>query len=731
MKLSPQLEMFNRVAWNHGVFLPVVSDGKVPHPDHIPSSRRLRYFNSLDLVPDDVSNVGFQPTVGTVVFDFDNSDDVSAMEGVNRFSELFSVDLGSTFSVRTPSGGFHFYFIWDIFLNLPGNLKLSHLTDGAVVGDVRCSNRKGYVLAPGSVVNGKEYTILNNAEIEQFPSSASLLMLSKAGIDPDVSDFSKDVTLDVVYGNNGAVIDRESSVGGLVGNSSSGASGGVSGVVDGAARDSAGVPLTGAAAIIANGGFYKGQSGEYAAGFGKGNSLRGVNNGEPSDSVKELMRSIWRTGGGKPHKGKFSKSKRRKKKYQPEPFYKTVVRQRKSKLHRYNKVSRSFETGIDSYTFSSEKKERATNARIKDFKESLSKFYAVSAGVDDSLRESWSAERAAAVQKLLGRVSDGSGLTNRCLLRLDNDSMRWLEYAVRDNCKDMKTWHEKRAYVFAALSCCYSKRDVVDAWTLLDIHRDSYQEKRGRKNFRISRKNLNNDYDRLLKKSGKDARHGRVPVCCFYPYVRGSWIRKLERSLHAEVVDCEQKFDAKYDPKRDPRRRSNSYRDYRVIDLIGARKALYSRKKTGMRNKLAFQILEDIVQPWINYGVSNVLLGEKFLADHYGVSIHMVRNAKRLLLERGIIYVHRPGNNITHQASAYRVNRQFWNYTLTTMIRALSIQNETSVVFDYRANVFVDPVTGEVYHGHNYLDSHPYAVRYFPPSSNLEPLTNRFRSATT
>ena len=74
--------------------------------------------------------------------------------------EMDGFELPPTFTVSTPSGGSHFYY------RTPKALRQGTDTLGSGL-DIR--SRGGYVLGPGSVIDGKEYTISCKAPIAQAP----------------------------------------------------------------------------------------------------------------------------------------------------------------------------------------------------------------------------------------------------------------------------------------------------------------------------------------------------------------------------------------------------------------------------------------------------------------------------------------------------------------------------------------------------------------------------------
>ena len=97
-------------------------------------------------------NIGVLAT-GLVVLDVDNHGKIDG------FQALKSFQFPDTFTVRTPSGGMHLYF--DAEGELFGQI------DFAPGINVRATN--GYVVGPGSIINGAPYEITSHAPIAPVP----------------------------------------------------------------------------------------------------------------------------------------------------------------------------------------------------------------------------------------------------------------------------------------------------------------------------------------------------------------------------------------------------------------------------------------------------------------------------------------------------------------------------------------------------------------------------------
>lgn len=108
-------------------------------------------------------NVGVSTTVSKfgplVVIDVDNKNGVNGSESL-QFLDMCGDTLPPTLVVETPTGGFHYYFV------APHPIKqgVSVLGPGL---DIRAAG--GYVVGPGSVIDGVEYKIIEDREIAPAP----------------------------------------------------------------------------------------------------------------------------------------------------------------------------------------------------------------------------------------------------------------------------------------------------------------------------------------------------------------------------------------------------------------------------------------------------------------------------------------------------------------------------------------------------------------------------------
>lgn len=91
-------------------------------------------------------------------------------EGESEFIKVFGKDyvkLFNTLTIKTGSGGEHLYFKWD------KDIKQTTCAKHQI--DIR--NNGGYVIAPGSSINGKVYSIMNDTTIKVCPDDLKSWLL--------------------------------------------------------------------------------------------------------------------------------------------------------------------------------------------------------------------------------------------------------------------------------------------------------------------------------------------------------------------------------------------------------------------------------------------------------------------------------------------------------------------------------------------------------------------------
>lgn len=89
--------------------------------------------------------------------------DVDVKNGRNGLADLKTLPaIPDTYTVKTPSGGYHLYF------RTPDGVEVSNSAKNLPAGlDIRGAS--GYVLAPGSVIDGKKYEVARAAPVAPAP----------------------------------------------------------------------------------------------------------------------------------------------------------------------------------------------------------------------------------------------------------------------------------------------------------------------------------------------------------------------------------------------------------------------------------------------------------------------------------------------------------------------------------------------------------------------------------
>lgn len=88
----------------------------------------------------------------------------------NMFYKTFKNDIKNnfnTYSVKTPNGGFHYYFNYDPEIKQTQNDKYNV--------DVRSD--RGYIMCPPSIINGKSYVVANDNKIVDIPTKLKEWMI--------------------------------------------------------------------------------------------------------------------------------------------------------------------------------------------------------------------------------------------------------------------------------------------------------------------------------------------------------------------------------------------------------------------------------------------------------------------------------------------------------------------------------------------------------------------------
>jgi hypothetical protein len=121
------------------------------------------------------ANIGIATGQGIIVVDID----VKHGDGYASFRD-FESRLGSspkTFIVGTPSGGEHRYF------KVPSGISLKN-TAGKIGKDIDTRGDGGFVVGPGSTIDGKKYVVLDESPIAPMPQKWLEVLLPPKGEKP-------------------------------------------------------------------------------------------------------------------------------------------------------------------------------------------------------------------------------------------------------------------------------------------------------------------------------------------------------------------------------------------------------------------------------------------------------------------------------------------------------------------------------------------------------------------
>lgn len=101
---------------------------------------------------------------GIAVIDIDTHKGVNGMGNLIEFLDTYDIELPKTKVVKTPSGGYHFYFKLDEKYNDTQFIQNHSQLEGV---DFQTHGR--YVVAPPSQINGKYYEVVRDVEIVELP----------------------------------------------------------------------------------------------------------------------------------------------------------------------------------------------------------------------------------------------------------------------------------------------------------------------------------------------------------------------------------------------------------------------------------------------------------------------------------------------------------------------------------------------------------------------------------
>lgn len=101
---------------------------------------------------------------GIAVIDIDNHGGVDGLDNLKNFLEMYDITLPKTQIIKTPSGGYHYYFKLDEKYNETQFIQNHPQLEGV---DFQTHGR--YVVAPPSQIDGNYYEVVRDVEIAELP----------------------------------------------------------------------------------------------------------------------------------------------------------------------------------------------------------------------------------------------------------------------------------------------------------------------------------------------------------------------------------------------------------------------------------------------------------------------------------------------------------------------------------------------------------------------------------
>ena len=101
---------------------------------------------------------------GIAVIDIDNHNGVDGLGNLKEFLDTYDIELPKTKVVKTPSGGYHYYFKLDEKYNDTQFIQNHSQLEGV---DFQVHGR--YVVAPPSQIDGNYYEVVRDVELAELP----------------------------------------------------------------------------------------------------------------------------------------------------------------------------------------------------------------------------------------------------------------------------------------------------------------------------------------------------------------------------------------------------------------------------------------------------------------------------------------------------------------------------------------------------------------------------------
>lgn len=246
-----------------------------------------------------------------------------------------------------------------------------------------------------------------------------------------------------------------------------------------------------------------------------------------------------------------------------------------------------------------------------------------------------------------------------------------------------RTWHEKRAETFVAISCCHSPQQMVFLWKELDIARDTYR------GDIFPDDALYRDY-RTLKEKYSGFTPGTHSKLCQHTTAR----KEKEIAARKERWLQEHEVDDSLEGYLSHLKKKSSWRVETVISLKKVSEAILTPRTPAKNYANAMLLTEDILQGWSNYGKEQILLSDDFLRRFYGWTASEAAAVKGLLLRRGVIFVSKKQRE--GKTAAFGIASSFKEDRLGRLLYATRRDLGVEQLFvDLRQGGFVDPATGE------------------------------------
>lgn len=258
-----------------------------------------------------------------------------------------------------------------------------------------------------------------------------------------------------------------------------------------------------------------------------------------------------------------------------------------------------------------------------------------------------------------------------------------LKRKVKNNGK--LEYHRRRAFVSAALRCCYSDYTIAVACIELEVDRDSYTSKR------LSMWQIIEDLHRL-RESNPVTEHTS------YCQVGQEKVRsRSEKTLDEFIAETKLKLQTRTLAREKHRKYPKVVHVTRVIARLEAEK----KKKLPQVTRDALLIIDLLFQPLMNAGASRVVLAVAPVSDALQLTPSRVSAATRLLRNKRIISL--VDKQKTGLAPTYTVTEDYIHKPLTAAIKHQWNQTKEAtdvssiLLYDRFSGHFADLVTGELH----------------------------------